>query len=176
MNSSSAAIATGRSSSSVSCAFGIAGSNSAVGSRDGRARDLSGAHDDHARDRALRPGIRNAWNRFALRAGGSWRVDETNVKIKGRGPISSYEGSKVNRRFPVSGALRNARPGHSNVVPGGIHDDGITNADGKCRRNAGCLPARRRRATIMPKRAGISRCPSSRCGVQRRIQMFVTEH
>jgi hypothetical protein len=42
---------------------GITGSISAMGSRgnDGRARDLSGARDNHARD-------------WALRAGGPWRV------------------------------------------------------------------------------------------------------
>ncbi len=30
------------------------------------------------------PEFENRWNRFARRAGGSWRVDETYVKIKGR--------------------------------------------------------------------------------------------
>jgi hypothetical protein len=140
MNSSSAAIASGRSSSSVSCALVSPVQTQPSRSRgnDGRARDLSGAHDDHAWDRALR-------------AGGTWRVDETNVKIKGRWtdpPRMRARKSIADFRSPV----------HSGVVPGGIRDDGlITNADGKCHRNAGWMPVRRPKVTIMPKRAGISR-------------------
>jgi transposase-like protein len=44
---------------------------------------LTGPHDDHALDSAL-PEFEKCWNRFACRAGDSWRVDETYVKIKGR--------------------------------------------------------------------------------------------
>ncbi len=110
---------------------------------------------------------------------GSCRVDETNVKIKSRWtdpPRMRTRKSIDDVRSPVHSDMRD-RGLPANPVSGGIHDDGlITNADGKCRRNAGWMPARRHSATIMPKRAGISCCPSSRCGVQRRIQMFVTEH
>ena len=41
-------------------------------------------YDDHALDSALRPGIRKAVEPLRMPSGGSWRVDETYVKIKGR--------------------------------------------------------------------------------------------
>ena len=45
---------------------------------------LPGAHDDHALDSTLCARIRNAGTASLGRAGRSWRVDETYVKIKGR--------------------------------------------------------------------------------------------
>jgi len=54
------------------------------GGNDGRARNFPGPYDDHALDSALRPEFEKRWDRFACRAGPSWRVDETYVKIKGR--------------------------------------------------------------------------------------------
>jgi hypothetical protein len=58
---------------------------------------------------ALRPRIRKAWEPFCAPSWGSRRIDQTNVKIKGRWTNSSYEAAKVNRRFPDSGALRCVR-------------------------------------------------------------------
>ena len=55
---------------------------------DGRTRDFSGSYDGNALDPALCSGIRKAVEPFACRAGGSWRVDETYVKIKATGLIS----------------------------------------------------------------------------------------
>ena len=51
---------------------------------DCRARNFSSTYDDHALNSALRTEFEKRWNRFACRAGASWRVDETYVKIKGR--------------------------------------------------------------------------------------------
>jgi transposase-like protein len=51
---------------------------------DGRTRIVSRSYDDHALGPSYVPEFEKRWNRFARQVGGSWRVDETYVKIKGR--------------------------------------------------------------------------------------------
>ena len=82
---SKAAISTGRSSSSGALVSPVQAQLSRSRGNDGRTRDFSGPYDDNALDPALCFGIRKALkgHRFACRAGASWRVDETYVKIKG---------------------------------------------------------------------------------------------
>jgi transposase-like protein len=46
------------------------------------------------------PEFEKRWNRFARQAGGSWRVDETYVKIKGHWTVS------VVRVFGTFGGLK----------------------------------------------------------------------
>ena len=82
---SKAAISTGRSSSSA-CA-GISGSSSVSGDLVEMIaeREISLAHTTIMRSiQRYVPEFEKRWNRFACRAGASWRVDETYVKIKGR--------------------------------------------------------------------------------------------
>jgi hypothetical protein len=50
------------------------------------------------------PEFEKRWNRFACRAGASWRVDETYVKIKGR---CTGSGAKFRKRFNEAPATTN---------------------------------------------------------------------
>ena len=50
------------------------------------------------------PEFESRWNRFACKAGGSWRVDETYVKIKGCWTFlfRAVDSDGQNRRFPFA--------------------------------------------------------------------------
>lgn len=52
--------------------------------QDGRARSVAGAHRDHALGEAFPSKVVKRWNRLAMPAGRSWRLDETYVKIRGK--------------------------------------------------------------------------------------------
>ena len=79
-----AVISTAKSSSSACVGIPVQAQLSRSRGNDGRTRIISGSYDDHALNRTLCSGIRKAVEPICRQAGGSWRVDETYVKIKGR--------------------------------------------------------------------------------------------
>ena len=65
--------------------FGLQAEFTRLGGDDGRAWHRTGAHNDSAVGAAVRSGIREArWSRYARTVGGSWRCDETYIKVNGR--------------------------------------------------------------------------------------------
>ena len=81
----------------------------------------SRGNDGPARDRALRTECEKRGNRFTRRAGGSWRADETNVKIKGRwlgasAQSDDYADKSRHKPLPIF-EMRRAAP-DSNVCDG----------------------------------------------------------
>lgn len=109
-------------------------------------RGLSPAHTTIMRwIRRYVPEFEKRWNRFARQAGGSWRVDETYVKIKGRwtylyrASLPRRRQGWKDRRFPAS---RQARcRGRQSVFPSDVQEPGSTAAENHARRLSSFAPS-----------------------------------
>jgi len=84
------------------------------------------------------PEFDKRWNRFACRAGASWRVDETYVKIKGRWTYS------------IARSTKRERPSIFYSAPSGMSRQPKRFSSGRLRARADCRAPSRLMATKRP--------------------------